>query len=110
MLTPVRVPSCSSGSRRLTLQNNDLNEAIVASIEPSAIPRIDPEAILAMFGPDQGPAVVDQVKSLVREAVSMPIEWGDKTLVEGVRDILGRFHQLHPELSEPALREIGRIV
>ncbi|MCV7319464.1 hypothetical protein [Mycolicibacterium confluentis] len=38
----------------------------------------------------------------------MPVEWGTKTLAEGVQDILGRFGAVHPELSVKALAEIGR--
>ncbi|BBZ34482.1 hypothetical protein AWB99_00095 [Mycolicibacterium confluentis] len=41
-------------------------------------------------------------------AASMPVEWGTKTLAEGVQDILGRFGAVHPELSVKALAEIGR--
>lgn len=87
-----------------------INRAVVASIQDSAIPRVDRDKILAIFGAEEGNAVADEVEKLVREAVSMPIEWGNMTLAEGVKDILSRFQQRYPELSPEALHEIGRCV
>ena len=89
---------------------NRINEAIVASIAESAIPRVDREKLIDLYGRTEGIAVADRVVGIVREAVAMPIEWGDMTLAEGVDDIMGRFSQLHPEISPEALEEIGRCV
>lgn len=47
---------------------------------------------------------------MVREAVAMPIDWGNMTLAEGVNDTMRRFGKVHPELSPDALEEIGRCV
>jgi len=47
---------------------------------------------------------------IVREASSMPIEWGTMSLVEGVNDIMARFSATYPELSREALFQIGRCV
>jgi len=87
-----------------------LNEAIVASIGESAIPRVDRQKLIELYGESEGSAVADQVVEIVRKAVAMPIDWGDMTLAEGVNDIMGRFSDLHPELSPEALEEIGRCV
>ncbi|MGO4442203.1 hypothetical protein AB4Z42_02480 [Mycobacterium sp. 2YAF39] len=87
-----------------------INEAVVASIGGSAIPRIDRQTLIDRYGESEGKAVADRVVEIVREAVAMPIDWGNMTLAEGVNDIMGRFSQLHPELSSEALEEIGRCV
>lgn len=87
-----------------------INAAVVAAIKGSRIPRIDKEKILEIFGTAQGEVLAAKVSELVREAVSMPIEWGNMTLEQGVNDILQRFHERHPELSREALHEIGRCV
>ncbi|MGX9789765.1 hypothetical protein [Mycobacterium sp. MMS18-G62] len=87
-----------------------LNEAIVASIGVSAIPRVDRQELIDRYGESEGSTVADRVVEIVREAVAMPIDWGDMTLAEGVNDIMGRFSQLHRELSLEALEEIGRCV
>jgi hypothetical protein len=87
-----------------------INLAVVAAIRDSAVPHVDNEKISEIFGADQGELLTRRVSDLVHEAVSMPIEWGNMTLEEGVNDILGRFHERHPELSQEALHEIGRCV
>jgi hypothetical protein len=87
-----------------------LNNAIVAAIKDSAVPRIDKDKVLQMFGPAQGEVLSAKISELVHEAVSMPIEWGNMSLEEGVNDILQRFRCKHPELSDEALHEIGRCV
>ena len=87
-----------------------LNEAIVASIGESTIPQVDRQKLIDLYGESDGIAVADHVIEIVREAVAMPIDWGEMTLAEGVNDIVGRFSDLHPELSPAALEEIGRCV
>ncbi|AMU28059.1 Hypothetical protein ERS075564_03996 [Mycobacteroides abscessus] len=87
-----------------------INEAIVTSIQDSAIPRVDLQKLTDQYGPDEGNQLGEQVVKIVREAVAMPIDWGTMTLAEGVNDIMGRFSQKHPELSPQALEEIGRCV
>jgi hypothetical protein len=87
-----------------------INAAVVASIKDSAVPRIDKGKLIEIFGTTQGEVLAEKVSELVREAVRTPIEWGDMTLEEGVNDILRRFHEKHPQLSEDALHEIGRCV
>jgi hypothetical protein len=87
-----------------------INEAVVTSIRESAIPGVDRQKLIDRYGESEGSAVADRVIAIVREAVAMPIDWGDMTLAEGVNDIMGRFSQLHPELSSEALEEIGRCV
>ncbi|BBU23894.1 hypothetical protein [Mycobacterium xenopi] len=89
---------------------NAINTAVVAAIKDSAVPRIDKEKVFAVFGTTQGEVLTAKVSELVREAVSMPIEWGNMSLEEGVNDILRRFREKHPELSDEALHEIGRCV
>ncbi|BBY95674.1 hypothetical protein MGALJ_53430 [Mycobacterium gallinarum] len=87
-----------------------ISEAVVTSIRESAIPGVDRQKLIDRYGESEGSAVADRVIAIVREAVAMPIDWGDMTLAEGVNDIMGRFSQLHPELSSEALEEIGRCV
>ncbi len=87
-----------------------LSQAVVTSIQDSAIPRVDLHKLTDRYGQDEGAKLGDQVIRIVQEAVAMPIEWGTKTLGEGVNDIMGRFSQKHPELSPEALEEIGRCV
>lgn len=92
------------------LNADAINRAIIASIQDSAIPRIDSDKITELFGEVEGSALAEEVSKLVREAVGMPIEWGSMTLEQGVNNILARFHKQHPELSSEALHEIGRCV
>lgn len=87
-----------------------INAAIVVAISDTAVPHIDEQKMLEVYGPAQAKTLIASVSELVREAVAMPIEWGNKTLAEGVNDILQRFHEKHPELSQDALHEIGRCV
>jgi hypothetical protein len=87
-----------------------INEAIVASISESAIPRVDRQKLVGRYGESEGSALADRVVEMIREAVDTPIDWGEMTLAEGVNDIMGRFSQLHPELSSEALEEICRCV
>lgn len=87
-----------------------LNAAIVIAVGGTAVPHIDKQKVLEVYGPAQAPSLIARVSELVHEAVGMPIDWGNMTLVEGVNDILRRFHEKHPELSQEALHEIGRCV
>lgn len=92
------------------MEPEEINTAVVAGIKDSAVPRIDKDRILEVFGQDKGEGLFRIVSDLVHEAVRMPIEWGTMSLEEGVNDILVRFHGIHPELSQDALHEIGRCV
>jgi hypothetical protein len=87
-----------------------INSAIVIAIKETAVPHIDRERLLEVFGAAEGELLSAQISDLVHEAVRMPIEWGTMTLEEGVNDILRRFQERHPELSQEALHEIGRCV
>lgn len=87
-----------------------INEAIVTSIGETGIPRVDRQRLIDLYGESEGSVLAERVVAMVQEAVAMPIEWGDMTLAEGVNNIMGRFSQLHPELSPEALQEIGRCV
>lgn len=87
-----------------------LNQAIVLSIADSAIPKVDRQKLIDNYGPTQGGIIADQVLAIVTEAVAMPIEWANMTLVQGVDDIMTRFSERHPKLSPQALEEIGRCV
>jgi hypothetical protein len=87
-----------------------INAAIVAAIKDTAVPGIDKGKLIATYGEIDGEVLNAQISDLVREAVRMPIEWGNMTLEEGVNDILRRFHERHPDLSPEALHEIGRCV
>lgn len=87
-----------------------VNAAIVVAIGDTAIPHIDEQKMLDVYGPAQAPSLIASVSALVHEAVAMPIEWGNMTLAEGVNDILRRFQEKHPDLSREALHEIGRCV
>lgn len=91
--------------------NPDLiNDAIVLSISDSAVPRVDHKKLLDRYGAKDGSAIADRVLAIVKEAVAMPLEWGNMTLAQGVHDIMTRFSALHPDLSPQALWEIGRCV
>lgn len=87
-----------------------ISEAVVLSIQDSAIPRVDRSKLIDAYGEQAGDEFSRAVIALVREAASMPIDWGDMSLSEGVTDIMRRFGKNHPELSTDALREIGRCV
>lgn len=87
-----------------------INAAIVVAISDTAVPHIDEQKMLEKYGPEQAKSLTARISELVREAVAMPVDWGNKTLAEGVNDILRRFHEKHPELSQEALHEIGRCV
>ncbi len=88
----------------------DINAAIIVAIGDTAVPHIDEQKMLDVYGPAQAPSLIASVSRLVHEAAAMPIEWGDMTLAEGVNDILRRFHEKYPDLSQDALHEIGRCV
>lgn len=92
------------------MDSDTINAAVVAAIGDTAVPHIDKQKVLELYGPEQGEVLNKRVSDLVREAVGMPINWGNMTLEEGVKDILRRFHSLHPELSPAALHEIGRCI
>ena len=92
------------------MDSDTINAAVVAAIQDTAVPRIDTEKLTEIYGAEQGELLNAQISDLVTEAVSMPIEWGTMTLKDGVKDILRRFHEKHPELSPEALHEIGRCV
>lgn len=87
-----------------------INQAIVTGIGETGIPRVDRQRLIDLYGESEGSVLAERVVAMVQEAVAMPIEWGDMTLAEGVNNIMGRFSQLHPELSPEALQEIGRCV
>ncbi|WP_421845683.1 hypothetical protein [Mycobacterium sp.] len=87
-----------------------IDMAVIVAIKDSAIPGIDREKVLEAFGVEEGEFLAARVSELVREAVAMPIEWGSMTLQEGTNDILRRFQEKHPEISQEALHEIGRCV
>jgi hypothetical protein len=87
-----------------------INSAIVIAVKDTAIPAVDKSKLIEVYGSAEGEILYGHVSDLIREAVKMPIEWGNMTLEEGVNDILKRFHVLHPELSKEALHEIGRCV
>lgn len=87
-----------------------LNSAIVVAVKDTAVPGVDKTKLLRVFGSAEAEILGVQISDLIREAVSMPIEWGNMTLEEGVNDILRRFHERHPALSAEALHEIGRCV
>ena len=92
------------------MDDSELSTAIVESIGHTAVPHVDKERLLAIYGPEAGAGIGADVLALVRQANAMPIEWGDMTLVQGVNDIMARFRKLHPGLTVDALREIGRCV
>lgn len=60
-----------------------INEAVVTSIRESAMPGVDRQKLIDRYGEIEGSAVADRVIAIVREAVAMPIDWGDMTLAEG---------------------------
>jgi hypothetical protein len=87
-----------------------INTAVIVAIKDSAVPHVDKEKLVEIFGNVQGEVLTAEISKLVREAVGMPIEWGNMTLGEGVDDILRRFSEKHPELLPEALHQIGRCV
>jgi hypothetical protein len=89
---------------------DDVNRAVIVGVADSAVPRVDRARIIEEFGDERGPQLVETVEQLVREAASTHVEWGSKTLRQGVEEILEGMHRLHPELSADALHEIGRCV
>ncbi|MFT3715634.1 MAG: hypothetical protein QM774_06725 [Gordonia sp. (in: high G+C Gram-positive bacteria)] len=92
------------------VDSKTLNEAIVTAIGETAIPGVDEDALRKRFGDERGAALAEEVTRLTREAASTPIEWGSKSLREGVEEILTKFHDHYPDLNPDALNEIGRCV
>jgi hypothetical protein len=87
-----------------------INTAVIVAIKGSVIPHVDKEKLVEIFGSVQGEALTAAISKLVREAVSVPIEWGNMTLEECANNILRRFSEKHPELSSEALHQIRRCV
>lgn len=92
------------------MNGSALSDAVVEATSHTAVPHVDSAKLIATHGDVEGPNLAAAVLQLVQEANAMPIEWGDMTLVQGVNDIMSRYRQIHPELSDDALREIGRCV
>lgn len=92
------------------MQDDDVNRAVVVGIADSAAPRVDRARIVQEFGDELGAQMADEVESLVREAAATPVEWGTKSLLQVVEEILEEVHRARPELSPDALHEIGRCV
>jgi hypothetical protein len=87
-----------------------ISAAIVEAIGDTAMPHVDRDKLLASYGQEQGTMLADEILALVQEASAIPIEWGDKTLVQGLNEVMSQFRQTHPGLTRDALREIGRCV
>ncbi|MFA5708855.1 hypothetical protein [Mycolicibacterium sp.] len=87
-----------------------LDDAIVLSVKDSAIPHVDRQKLIDAYGAHSGGAIADRVDAFVRAAASMSIEWCDKSLADGVEDVLARFSGFHPDPSGAALAQIGRCV
>lgn len=87
-----------------------LSDAVVEAISHTAVPHVDSVRLIAAHGDVEGTKLAATVRQLVQEANAMPIDWGDMTLAQGVNDMMSRYRQIHPELSDDALREIGRCV
>jgi hypothetical protein len=92
------------------MDDSEFSRAIVEAIGDTAMPHVDEQRLLDIYGPGPGRQVAAEVVALVREANAMPIEWGDMTLVQGVNDIMAPLRTLHPGLTVDALREVGRCV
>jgi hypothetical protein len=92
------------------IDDTALSTAIVEAIGHTAAPHVDTARLVEIYGEAEGGRIATEVLALVAEANKLPIEWGDKTLVQGVNDIMSRFRKTHPGLSVDALREIGRCV
>ncbi|BBY28664.1 hypothetical protein [Mycolicibacterium sediminis] len=92
------------------MDENDLSDAVVEAMTHTAVPHVDSARLIAVHGGVEGRKLAAAVLHLVQEANAMPIEWGDKTLVQGVNDVMSRYRAMHPGLSADALREIGRCV
>lgn len=67
------------------------------SMGQSAVPDIDRDKLLEACGSVYGPAVFDDVMTVVKEAASLPIEWRTMSLTDGIDDIMARFSVMHPE-------------
>jgi hypothetical protein len=100
----------SNDERNAMTESAGLSHVIVQAIADTTVPRVDGQKLVGIYGEPDGLQLAAKVAELVREAVSMPIEWHDMTLAQGVNDILARFGDIHPELSQEALHEIGRCV
>lgn len=49
----------------------------------------------------------DAVRTILDETSSLPIEWGQKSLVEIGQEVENILHKRHPELSTGALEKLG---
>jgi hypothetical protein len=70
------------------VDDSEFSRAVVEAIGHTAMPHVDDQRLLDIYGP--GP--------------------GRQVAAEGVNDIMARFRTLHPGLTVDALREIGRCV
>lgn len=86
----------------MTKQDFDLSAAITLYL--AHYPNSNREEFVATY-PHESAEVA--VRAILREAMSLEIEWGTKTLIEIGEEVRHIMHARHPELTEPALRKLG---
>ncbi|SOD82515.1 hypothetical protein [Streptomyces sp. Ag109_G2-15] len=73
----------------------------------SPFPQRDEAAVLARFGPDDGPGLAAYAKEIVSEAAAFDIEWGDQSLSSGTAHFREEMRRRHPELTDEAVAALG---
>ena len=99
---------CPAGSENR--DGAELSAVIVEAIGHMGAPRVDQGRLVELHGEVEGERLAALVQQLVNEAGAIPIDWGDKTLLQGVNEIMAVFRARHPDISVPALQELARCV
>ena len=86
----------------MTEHDVDISAAITLYL--AHYPNSNREEFVATF-PHQSVEIA--VRAILREAIGLQIEWGDKTLIEIGEEVRHVMRTRHPELTEAALRKLG---
>lgn len=80
----------------------DVSAGVLAYLhaDSAASPREDEAAVAALPGAD--PQLVSQVKSMVQESVSVPVDWDELSLGDAGRYVAQEMRRRHPDLTKEA--------
>lgn len=86
----------------MTEHNVDISAAITLYL--AHYPNSNREEFVATFSHE---SVEVAVRAILREAIGLQIEWGDKSLVEIGDEVQKIMGERHPELSDAATNALG---
>jgi hypothetical protein len=86
------------------MTDTPLDTGILAYLQRgvAASPRSDTAAVLAISA-TEGEALLRQVKAVVTESLSVPVDWPSTTLADAGRHVSDVMRERHPELGQDAL-------